>query len=235
MSLLRVEDLRVSYGSVEALKGISRNITNDEKCIALVGPTGAGKSTFVNAMTGLMKGKGEGLYKGASIAGLSNRQLVQRGVVQCPERRYLFDYMTVKDNLLLGTYNAGKDSSVTLGNVFELFPVLEERLGQQAGTLSGGEAQMVAIGRALLANPKLLLLDEPTLGLAPITRKKLAEAFQEITRNSDVVLCLVEQNVKLSFEVAERVYVIREGQIVMEGGSAELSADEEIHRTFLGV
>jgi branched-chain amino acid transport system ATP-binding protein len=235
MSLLEVTDLKVKYGSVDALKGISLEIRDGEKCIALVGPNGAGKSTFVNAMTGLMKWEGTALYKGRSIAGLSNRQLVQRGVVQCPERRFLFDYMSVKDNLLLGTYNAGKDSSVSLQNVFDLFPALEERVNQQAGTLSGGEAQMVAVGRALLSNPKLLFLDEPTLGLAPILRKKLAEAFREIIANSDVVMCLVEQNVKLSFDVAERVYVIREGHIVMEGTSADLSADKEIHRTFLGV
>jgi branched-chain amino acid transport system ATP-binding protein len=235
MNLLEVEDLRVKYGSVEALKGISLNIASDEKCIAVVGPNGAGKSTFVNAMTGLMKWEGVAHYKGSSVAGLSNKQLVKMGVVQCPERRYLFDYMTVKDNLLLGTYNAGKDSRVTMQNVFDLFPVLEERLGQQAGTLSGGEAQMVAIGRALLADPKLLFLDEPTLGLAPIMRKKLSEAFREIAQNTDVAICLVEQNVKLTFEVAERVYVLREGKIVMEGTAADLSADEEIHRTFLGV
>ena len=235
MNLLEVEDLKVKYGSVEALKGISLNIAGDEKCIAVVGPNGAGKSTFVNAMTGLMKWEGTALYKGSSIAGLSNKQLVKMGVVQCPERRYLFDYMTVKDNLLLGTYNAGRDSRVTMQNVFDLFPVLEERLGQQAGTLSGGEAQMVAIGRALLADPKLLFLDEPTLGLAPIMRKKLSEAFREIAKNTDVAICLVEQNVKLTFEVAERVYVLREGMIVMEGTAADLSADEEIHRTFLGV
>ena len=235
MTLFEVQDLHVEYGGVEALKGIGLRIEDGEKCIALVGPNGAGKSTFVNAMTGLLKWEGSALYKGTTIAGLSNRQLVQMGVVQCPERRYLFDYMTVKDNLMLGTYNAPKDSVITLRNVFELFPALEERLGQQAGTLSGGEAQMVAIGRALLANPKLLLLDEPTLGLAPIVRKKLAEAFTEIVNNHDVVICLVEQNVKLSFEVAERMYVIREGHIVMEGTTAELSKDEEIHRTFLGV
>ena len=234
MSLLEVSDLRVKYGNVEALKGISLTIGEDEKCVALVGPNGAGKSTFVNAVTGLMKWEGEVLYKGSSIAGLSNRQLVQAGVVQCPERRYLFDFMTVKDNLMLGTYNAGKDSDVSIESVFELFPVLKERVKQQAGTLSGGEAQMLAIGRSLLANPSLLLLDEPTLGLAPILRKKLAEAFQEIYKRG-VVICLVEQNVKLSFDVAERVYVIREGHIVMEGSAAELSHDKEIHRTFLGV
>ena len=234
MSLLEVTDLTVKYGSIEALKGISLTIADGERCIAVVGPNGAGKSTFVNAMTGLTKWEGSAVFNGASIAGLSNQQLVKMGVVQCPERRYLFDFMTVKDNLLLGTYNAGQDSTVTLRNVFDLFPVLEERLGQQAGTLSGGEAQMVAIGRALLADPKLLFLDEPTLGLAPIVRKKLAAAFREISK-SGVVICLVEQNVKLSFEVAERVYVIREGHIVMDGTAAELSADEEIHRTFLGV
>ncbi len=225
----------MEYGGVEALKGIDVHIEDGEKCIALVGPNGAGKSTFVNAMTGLLKWKGSAIYKGETIAGLSNRQLVQMGVVQCPERRYLFDYMSVKDNLMLGGYNAPKDSAITLRNVFDLFPVLEERLGQQAGTLSGGEAQMCAIGRALLANPKLLFLDEPTLGLAPIVRKKLAEAFMEIVNQHNVVICLVEQNVKLSFEVAERVYVIREGHIVMQGTTEELSKNEEIHRTFLGV
>lgn len=235
MSLLEVTDLTVKYGSIEALKGISLEIADGEKCIALVGPNGAGKSTFVNAMTGLMKWQGTALFHGKSIAGLSNRQLVRQGVVQCPERRYLFDFMSVKDNLLLGMYNAGKDSDVSLQTVFDLFPVLEERLSQQAGTLSGGEAQMVAIGRALLANPKLLFLDEPTLGLAPIVRKKLAEAFKAIASNSEIVVCLVEQNVKLSFEVANRIYVIREGHIVMEGATSDLRADKEIHRTFLGV
>ena len=235
MSLLDVESLRVSYGNVEALKGIDLHIADGERCIALVGPNGAGKSTFVNAMTGLTAWKGAALVNGKSIAGLSNQQLVKMGVVQCPERRYLFDYMTVKDNLLLGTYNAGENSAIGLRDVFDLFPVLEERVSQQAGTLSGGEAQMCAIGRALLSNPKLLFLDEPTLGLAPIVRKKLVEAFTEIVNSHDVVICLVEQNVKLSFEVSERIYVIREGHIVMEGTAAELSADEEIHRTFLGV
>jgi branched-chain amino acid transport system ATP-binding protein len=236
MSMLEVRDLKVKYGSIEALKGISLEIADGEKCIALVGPNGAGKSTFVNALTGLMKWEGTALVNGESIAGLSNTQLVRRGIVQCPERRYLFDYMSVKDNLLLGTYNARKDTrEAGLRRVFDLFPVLEERLSQQAGTLSGGEAQMAAIGRALLSNPKLLFLDEPTLGLAPIMRKKLVEAFQQITRTSDTVLCLVEQNVKMSFEVAERIYVIREGHIVKQGVTAELVADPDIHRTFLGV
>jgi branched-chain amino acid transport system ATP-binding protein len=236
MSILEVKDLKVKYGNIEALKGISLEIADKEKCIALVGPNGAGKSTFVNSLTGLLKWEGTALVNGQSISGLSNTQLVRMGVVQCPERRYLFDYMSVKDNLLLGTYNARKDGgNGGLKYVFDLFPVLQERLSQQAGTLSGGEAQMVAIGRALLSNPKLLFLDEPTLGLAPIMRKKLVEAFKLITTTSDVVLCLVEQNVKMSFEVAERVYVIREGHIVREGVTAELVADPEIHRTFLGV
>jgi branched-chain amino acid transport system ATP-binding protein len=237
MSILEVKDLRAKYGSIEALKGISLEIRDGEKCVALVGPNGAGKSTFVNALTGLMKWEGTALVNGESIAGLSNTQLVRKGIVQCPERRYLFDYMSVKDNLLLGTYNARKDgdSAIGLRDVFDLFPVLEERLSQKAGTLSGGEAQMTAIGRSLLANPKLLFLDEPTLGLAPIMRKKLGEAFTKIATTRDVVLCLVEQNVKLSFDVAERVYVIREGHIVKEGVTAALAADPDIHRTFLGV
>jgi branched-chain amino acid transport system ATP-binding protein len=235
MSLLEVRNLTAKYGSIEALKGISLEIADGEKCIAVVGPNGAGKSTFVNAMTGLMKWEGTALYHGESIAGMSSTDLVKRGVVQCPERRFLFDYSSVKDNLLLGGYNAGKDSELSLQDVFALFPVLEGRLRQQAGTLSGGEAQMLAIGRSLLANPKLLFLDEPTLGLAPIVRKKLVEAFRSIVTDHGVVICLVEQNVKLSFEVAERVYVLTEGRIVREGTASEVSADKEIHRTFLGV
>ena len=235
MHLLEVQHLEARYGSVEAVKGVDFHIADSERCVAIVGPNGAGKSTFVNAMTGLMPYEGEVLLRGESIRGLTSRQLVKRGVVQCPERRFLFDYMSVKDNLLLGAYNAGARPEIGLGDVLELFPILEDRLKQQAGTLSGGEAQMLAIGRALLGDPRLLFLDEPTLGLAPIVRKKLVVAFQTIVANHDVVICLVEQNVKLSFEVAERVYVLREGHVVREGATSELSGDEEIRRPFLGV
>ncbi len=235
MRLFEVQDLQVKYGNIEAVKGISLHIDQDEKCIAIVGPNGAGKSTFVNAVTGLVEWAGEVLFAGQSIRGLSNRRLVQTGLVQCPERRYLFDFMSVKDNLLLGAYNAPKDGTVSIDQVFDLFPVLRDRVNQQAGTLSGGEAQMVAIGRALMASPKLLFLDEPTLGLAPIIRKNLIEALKEIGERGDIAVCLIEQNVKVSFEVAHRVYLMREGRIVKSGLAEELEADSEIQKVFLGV
>lgn len=235
MNYFEVQNLTVSYGSIRALKGISLELREGERCIALIGANGAGKTTFVDACTGLIGWKGSMRLQGESLEGLTNRQLVQHGVVQAPERRFLFDYMTVEDNLLLGGYNAGKRRDITLETVFDLFPVLGERLKQQAKTLSGGEAQMVNIGRALLSNPRLLILDEPTLGLAPIVRKNLAEALLKLIETTDINVCLVEQNVKVSFDVAERVYVIREGEIVKSGPSEELKVDPEIQKAFLGV
>ncbi|UCF93339.1 MAG: ABC transporter ATP-binding protein, partial [Desulfobacterales bacterium] len=204
------------------------------RCIALVGSNVAGKSTLVNAITGLLNYQGDIRFKGESLRGLSTRKIVKMGIVQCPERRHLFDYMTVEENLLLGTYNVGKNSYIDLDTVYDLFPRLKDRKKQQASTLSGGEAQMVAVGRALLANPALLVLDEPTLGLAPIVRNHLLHALQRI-KDQGVKLLLVEQNVKWSFEIAEYVYVLREGQIAKSGSCSELTGDQEIRRHFLGV
>ena len=179
MALLDVENLKVRYGKIQALKGINLKVKENDECIALVGSNGAGKSTLVNAITGLLDYEGIIKFKGESLCGLSTQKVVKKGIVQCPERRYLFDYMTVKENLLLGTYNVGKDRYITLDTVYELFPVLKKRVNQQAYTLSGGEAQMTAVGRALLANPQLLILDEPTLGLAPIVRSHLMKALEK--------------------------------------------------------
>jgi branched-chain amino acid transport system ATP-binding protein len=234
MALLDVKNLKVSYDRIEAIKGIDLTIKEDDSCIALVGSNGAGKSTLVNAITGLMDYQGEILFKGKSLNGLSTKKIVKMGIVQCPERRHLFDYMTVKENLLLGTYNLGKDHFIDLDKIYDLFPRLKDREKQQANTLSGGESQMVAVGRALIANPKLLVLDEPTLGLAPIVRNHLAEALEKI-KDHNVKILLVEQNVKWSFDISEYVYVLREGIISKSGSSSELKFDEEIRRHFLGV
>ena len=234
MALLDVENLKVRYGKIQALKGINLKVKEDDECIALVGSNGAGKSTLVNAITGLLDYEGVIKFKGEILRGLSTQKVVKKGIVQCPERRYLFDYMTVKENLLLGTYNVGKDPYLTLDTVYELFPVLKKRVNQQAYTLSGGEAQMAAIGRALLANPQLLLLDEPTLGLAPIVRSHLIKALEE-TKQRGVKILLIEQNVKWSFDISEYVYFIREGKIAKSGSRNECSVDEEIRRHFLGV
>ena len=234
MALLDVRNLKVSYDRIEAIKGIDLTIKEEDSCIALVGSNGAGKSTLVNAITGLMDYQGKILFKGESLNGLSTKKIVKMGIVQCPERRHLFDYMTVKENLLLGTYNLGKDRFIDLNKIYDLFPRLKDREKQQANTLSGGESQMVAVGRALIANPKLLVLDEPTLGLAPIVRNHLAEALEKI-KDHNVKILLVEQNVKWSFDISEYVYVLREGKISKSGSSSELKFDEEIRRHFLGV
>lgn len=223
------------YAGVEALKGINIEMGDSDNCIALIGCNGAGKSTFVNAITGLVDWDGEIIYKGESLKGYTCQKLVKKGIVQCPERRFLFDYLPIKDNLLLGAYNAGRNPRIKIDYVFELFPVLQERLKQQVYSLSGGEAQMVAIGRSLLADPELLILDEPTLGLAPIIRKKLIEAFNNIKETTGIKIILVEQNVTVSFDVAETIHCIREGHIVKVGTPEELKADEEIYHTFLGV
>jgi branched-chain amino acid transport system ATP-binding protein len=234
MAVLEIENLKVRYGNIEALKGISLTVREEDECIALVGSNGAGKSTLVNAVTGLLDYDGTIRFRGENLQGLSTQKIVKLGLVQCPERRFLFDYMTVRENLLLGTYNLGKERFITLDTVYDLFPVLRERVNQQAKTLSGGEAQMAAIGRALLANPKLLILDEPTLGLAPIVRRHLMEALEKIKKHG-VKILLVEQNVKWSFDISEYVYFIREGRIAKSGSRQECSVDEEIRRHFLGV
>lgn len=234
MAFLEIEHLKVSYDRIEAVKGIDLEVKENDHCIALVGSNGAGKSTLVNAITGLLGYQGDIRFKGESLRGLSTRKIVKKGIVQCPERRHLFDYMSVRENLLLGTYNLGKNSYIDLDTVYNLFPRLKEREKQQAYTLSGGEAQMVAVGRALLANPQLLVLDEPTLGLAPIIRNHLAQALEKI-KDHNVKILLVEQNVTWSFKISEYVYVIREGIISKSGSRQELSGDEEIRQHFLGV
>jgi len=234
MDLLEIKDLKVAYDHIEAIRGVTLKIPQNARCIALLGSNGAGKSTLVNAITGFLDYRGDIRFRSQSLRGLTTKKIVQKGIVQCPERRHLFDYMTVRENLILGTYNAGKNRLVDLDTVYDLFPRLKDRWNQQAYTLSGGEAQMVAVGRALLASPQLLILDEPTLGLAPIVRNHLAEALHRIIERG-VVILLVEQNVKWSFDIAEYAYVLRQGQISQSGSRDAMSKDENIRKHFLGV
>ena len=232
---LEVRDLTVYYGAVNALDNISLNITEGE-IVAMIGPNGAGKSTALNAISGLIKPtSGEIIFQGESIKNLPNYELVKKGVTLVPERRRLFTSMTVLENLEMGAY-IRKDKILIneyMHKVFALFPVLEERQKQRAGTLSGGEQQMLAMGRALMLDPKLLLLDEPSLGLSPNYVDMVFEMIRKINKRGTTIL-VVEQNARMALEFADRGYVFKTGTIFLEDEAENLLENEEIKKAFLG-
>ncbi len=235
--LLEVRDLSVYYGTVRALEDVSFFVEEGE-IVAIVGPNGSGKSTALNAVCGLVKiKKGDVIFREESINGLMPDALVKRGLCLVPEGRRIFQTMTVMENLEMGAYTvvSGQGSVVRerMGNVFNLFPVLKERQRQRAGTFSSGEQQMLAIGRALMLEPKLLLLDEPSLGLSPNYVEMVFEKLVEINKNGTSIL-IVEQNARMALEVCHRGYVFGIGTIALEGGREELIKDEGIRRVFLG-
>jgi branched-chain amino acid transport system ATP-binding protein len=230
-----VRDLTVYYGAVNALDNISLNITEGE-IVAMIGPNGAGKSTALNAISGLIKPtSGEIIFQGESIKNLPNYELVKKGITLVPERRRLFTSMTVLENLEMGAY-IRKDKILIneyVHKVFALFPVLEERQKQRAGTLSGGEQQMLAMGRALMLDPKLLLLDEPSLGLSPNYVDMVFEMIRKINKRGTTIL-VVEQNARMALEFADRGYVFKTGTIFLEDNAENLLENEEIKKAFLG-
>jgi branched-chain amino acid transport system ATP-binding protein len=235
VSLLVLEDLHVAYGGIRALKGISITIEQGQ-IVTLVGANGAGKSTTLRAISGLIRpSQGKILLEGRSLIGVPPHQIVKLGVSHVPEGRIVFANLTVADNLELGAYlrKDRKGIEEDRRKVFTLFPRLKERERQSAGTLSGGEQQMLAIGRALMTTPKILLLDEPSLGLAPLLVQQIFQTIQEINRQGTVVL-LVEQNANLALRMADRAYVLEAGQIVLEGTGAELLANDAVRRAYLG-
>ena len=234
--MLEIRNLEVSYDDVVALKGIHLKI-EDQEVLSLLGANGAGKTTLINTITGLLKpSHGEVSFQGQRIEGLETYQIVERGVTQVPEGRRLFPLMTVMDNLLIGAYTlrAEKKLQQNLQFVFSLLPVLGERKGQLAKTLSGGEQQMLAIGRALMADPSLLILDEPSLGLAPILVETIFQLIKDINLQGNTVF-LVEQNVQHSLEISHRGYVLENGQIVLEGKSGDLLQNQFIKEAYLGL
>jgi branched-chain amino acid transport system ATP-binding protein len=238
LALLELEGLVSGYGSVEILRGISLSIEAGE-IVSLIGPNGAGKSTILRTVSGLLRCKrGRKLFADRDITRLPPHKLTQLGLVQVPEGKHVFGPMTVRQNLLLGCYGnyreLGREGRQRLLDlVFEIFPTLRERRAQLAGTLSGGEQQMLAIARALMAEPKLLLMDEPSLGLAPIIVEQIFTTLQKLQKGGLTIL-LAEQNAVLALELASRSYLVQEGHIVLHGESKELVQDGRVKQVYLG-
>jgi branched-chain amino acid transport system ATP-binding protein len=235
MALLEVTNVRAHYGGIEALKGISLTVEQGE-VVTLIGSNGAGKSTTLRAITGLTPASsGSIVIDGEDITRVPAHEIVDRGIALSPEGRHCFSRMSVRENLDLGAHRRRKDKDLgaDLERVFELFPRLKEREKQKAGTMSGGEQQMLAMGRALMAKPRLLLLDEPSMGIAPILVQRIYETIAEINRGGMTIL-LVEQNANYALDVSQRGYVMQTGRIVLDGASESLRTDPEVQSAYLG-
>jgi len=233
--MLTLENISVSYGAIRALKGVSMHVGQGE-VVTLIGANGAGKTTTLRTITGLLSPtEGRLLFEGEEIGGRPTHQLVARGISMSPEGRGVFANLTVRENLLMGAYLKKNKAEINqdLERGFRMFPRLKERESQKAGTLSGGEQQMLAMARALMSRPRLLLLDEPSLGLAPLVVHTIFEAIDEI-RGEGTTILLVEQNAHAALKHSDRAYVLETGRIVMEGPSKELAADPRIKEAYLG-
>ena len=234
MSLLKVEDLHVYYGSIHAIKGISFEVEEGE-IVTLIGANGAGKSTTLNTVSGLLKPRsGSVEFDGKNIVNIPAHKVVSHGMALCPEGRQIFLQMTVEENLQMGAFTRpASEYDESIADVYQRFPRLKERQNQIAGTLSGGEQQMLAMGRALMSNPKLLMLDEPSMGLAPILVEQIFDIIKNLHKAGTTIL-LVEQNAQAALSVADRGYVLETGKIVTTGTGAELLASPAIKKAYLG-
>ncbi|RRF98837.1 MAG: ABC transporter ATP-binding protein [Coriobacteriaceae bacterium] len=234
MSMLSVSNLQVYYGAIHAVKGISFEV-NEAEIVSLIGANGAGKSTTMNTIAGLIKPKfGTIKYKGEDITGVPAHKIVVKGLALCPEGRRVFTHLTVEENLEMGGYlRSNAENDETIERVFKDFPRLKERRSQVAGTLSGGEQQMLAMGRALMSHPSLLMLDEPSMGLAPILVDEIFEIIQNLNKQGTTIL-LVEQNAQMALSIADRGYVLEVGNIVLEGTGKELLNNNAVKSAYLG-
>ena len=233
--MLELREVEVAYGNIRALKGISLTVAEGE-LVTLIGANGAGKSTTLKTISGLLRPKaGTLLYQDQSLDRLHPHQIVALGISHCPEGRHLFGRLTVTENLRLGAVQRRDREEVPrdIEHVYKLFPVLKDRRAQLAGTLSGGEQQMLAIGRAMMSRPRLLLLDEPSLGLAPILVGLIFETIQQLKREGTTIL-LVEQNARLALDIADRAYVMETGRVTLEGPATGLKQDPQVEHTYLG-
>ena len=234
-TMLKIDNIHVYYGAIHALKGVSLEVEKGE-IVTLIGANGAGKSTTLRTISGLLAPKGGTIsFLGADIGGIPAHEIVKRGISQVPEGRRIFAEMSVQENLEMGAFirkdKDGVEKDFDL--VYERFPRLKERRRQQAGTLSGGEQQMLAMGRALMSRPKLLLLDEPSMGLAPLLIKEIFSIIEDINREGTTVL-LVEQNANMALSIAHRAYVLETGRITLSGAAKELAASEDVRKAYLG-
>ncbi|MFL6008759.1 MAG: ABC transporter ATP-binding protein [Rubrobacteraceae bacterium] len=235
MPLLEIEDMHSYYGHIEALRGISLTVDEGE-VVTLIGSNGAGKTTTLRSIHGILPPKqGRIIFAGEEIQGVPAHELISRGIAQSPEGRRIFFRMTVLENLEMGAYHRNDASGIRedMNRVFDLFPRLKERTKQEAGTMSGGEQQMLAIGRALMSRPRLLLLDEPSMGLAPVLVERIFETIREINKQGTTIL-LVEQNANIALEIATRGYVLETGTIVNSAPAAELREDPTVREAYLG-
>ena len=231
--MLEVNGINVYYGNIHALKDVSFNV-NDGEIVALIGANGAGKSTTLKTVSGLLRSKtGEMLFNGKSIAHTEPYKLVSEGIAHVPEGRRIFLQMTVQENLEMGAYTQKSGVKEDIADVFRRFPRLKHRKNQIAGTLSGGEQQMLVMGRALMSHPKLLMLDEPSMGLAPILVQQIFDIIKELHEAGTTIL-LVEQNAEMALAIADRAYVCESGRIVLSGTGAELASSDQIKRAYLG-
>jgi branched-chain amino acid transport system ATP-binding protein len=234
MALLEVEDIHTFYGNIEALKGVSLDV-NDGEIVTLIGSNGAGKSTTLRSISGLTPPRlGAIRFEGRDIALMAPQEIVRLGILQSPEGRHCFQRMTVRENLELGAYlRRDKEIREDMDRVFDLFPRLQERERQKAGTMSGGEQQMLAMGRALMGRPKLLLLDEPSMGIAPILVERIYQTIVEINKQGTTIL-LVEQNANYALGVSNRAYVLETGVVALADDSASLRENPEVQKAYLG-
>ena len=234
MSMLEVSDIHVFYGAIHAIKGVSFKVEEHE-IVTLIGANGAGKSTILNTVAGLLKPRsGQILFEGKNINAVPASRMVGLGMALCPEGRRIFQQMTVRENLEMGGYSRpNSEIASSVAEAFERFPRLKEREKQIAGTLSGGEQQMLAMARALMSKPKLMMLDEPSMGLAPILVDQIFGIIQEL-HESGVTILLVEQNAQMALSVADRAYVLETGRISMSGNAADLLQNDDVQKAYLG-
>jgi branched-chain amino acid transport system ATP-binding protein len=233
MAFLEVKDLKAFYGKAQALNDISFSMERGD-CVGVIGPNGAGKSTLLRTIIGRIKWEGQIIFDGVDLHKLNSTQIVRLKIGYAPERGHLFPFMNVRDNLLVGAYSSRENIDENLSAVFELFPILKERQKQEAKTLSGGERQMLCLGRALMSSPRLLLVDEPTLGLAPIVISSISDAVEKL-KKTGVTILIAEQNVSFTLTHSERIYLLERGGFTMSGTPEELKGEEYVRKTYFGI